>query len=458
MARARASLKAATKGREARKLSREIAAARNDGPVAIQKVLAPAIARQVDDRVAAAMLCWVLEERILPFEKTAEILTRIFDAHRDDIGVLVALGDAIEAARDIDDLNAPPPDDRLFADLAKRLSEMQLACDDRELEKDLVMCLGTTARLNARQKDGIAERAYVRWTELDPKDPNPHYNLGLFYKTRGRFAEGVAANQRALALSRDGSDAMKWNLGICATGAGEGLVALDLWRSLGNKLETGDHGLPNGGYPPCKVRLAERPLATRDGANDDPGLQETIWIKRLSPCHGIVDSVLYQENLGTDFGDTVLFDGAPITYHRYGENEYAVFPHLTTLHRGNFHFYPFAATQLEGGTVDKVNEALDNDILIYSHTENCYTLCAPCMRDENTDHAHEPKEHQVIRGRIAAPPEIVPADLLAMIDTAFQDHQGARLFSPDLARAAGQPDRARLEEPRYAMISEEEAF
>ncbi len=63
------------------------------------------------------------------------------------------------------------------------------------------------------------------------------------------------------------------------------------------KSAMGRFDLPDGGYPQCKVRLAERPLAERNAADDDPGLEETIWIQRLSPCHGIIRSVLYQTSV-----------------------------------------------------------------------------------------------------------------------------------------------------------------
>src|SRR5262249_53002825 len=155
--------------------------------------------------------------------------------------------------------------------------------------------------------------------------------------------EGMIANQRAAALVAEPSEAVQWNLGICATGAREGAVALDVWKRLEQKIEMGRFGLPEGSYATCKVRLAERPLAERDAESDDPGLEETIWIERLSPCHGIVRSVLYQR-LGVDFGDVVLIDGAPITHHKYGDRDIPVFPHLATLVRSNYQFFDFAGT------------------------------------------------------------------------------------------------------------------
>jgi hypothetical protein len=156
----------------------------------------------------------------------------------------------------------------------------------------------------------------VRLLELEPDKSHRHYNYGLFLKTRGRFREGMLANQRAVTLSTEPSEAYEWNLGICATGAKDGAVALEVWKRMEQKIEMGRFGLPEGRYPQCKVRLAERPLAERTAERDDPGLEETIWIERLSPCHGVIRSVLYQD-LGIDYGDVVLIDGAPITHHKH---------------------------------------------------------------------------------------------------------------------------------------------
>ena len=434
-------------------LKSQLKEARSRGEDALRDLLPQALEIASTDVDAATLLCRALDRDVLPANEIADAFQHILDAHGQDSAVLLALGDAVEEARDLDDLNAPPPESRLFADLARLLSERLLETEDAKDQKAFAMALATTARLMARQKDDIAERAYQRVVELDPKNHDSHYNQGLFFKTRGRFAEGMAANQRGIELSNgQPSEAMQWNLGICATGAGEGAVALEVWRGIGNKVDIGREGLPDGGYPACKVRLAERPLAERTANTDDPGLEESIWVERLSPCHGIVRSVLIQDELGVDFGDMVLFDGAPITYHRYGDNTVAVFPHLATLHHGNFHFYPFAATQLERGTVDEASKAMDDRPLLYSHTENCYTLCACCWRNEGTDHAHDPTDHDVVIGRIAVPPDVSATEALARIDETFATIEGAHLIAPDLARAAGQPDRARLEEARYAEL------
>ena len=226
------------------------------------KVLLRAGRHQAD--AARALLRIVAGDR-LPRDDALDVLVAVRRAHPDDLELLALIGAATEAARDIDFLNAPPP---------------------------VLAGLATAARLVGRQRDALAEQSHLRLIELDPERSSHHYNYGLFMKTRGRFAEGLAANQEARRLAGKPVESYEWNLGICATGAGQGEVALAVWKGIGNKIEMGRFGLPEGGYPECKVRLAERPLAERDAATDDPGLEETIWIERLSPCHGIVRSVL----------------------------------------------------------------------------------------------------------------------------------------------------------------------
>jgi hypothetical protein len=97
-------------------------------------------------------------------------------------------------------------------------------------------------------------------------------------------------------------------------------------------------------------------------------LEETIWIERLSPCHGIIRSVLYEE-LGIDYGDVILIDGAPITYHTYGDQKVPVFPHLATLVRRNYKRYDFAGTQHEPRQLADADIDLDGDSVIYPHSE-----------------------------------------------------------------------------------------
>ncbi len=414
--------------------------------------LQPLRSAQQHQKQAAESLLRTIEGRGLPFTLAAEVLSEIAESHREDVDILKALGECLESARDIDDLNAPPPEDPVFGDVVERLATFAEEFEDRADEEDILCGLATAARLMARQGDDIAERSYRRLTEINPQKSAYHYNLGLFYKTRGRFQEGMEANQIAARLAEEPIESIEWNLGICATGAGKGELALDVWKRMDQRIEMGRFDLPEGPYPQCKVKLAERPLAERNMDADNPGLEEAIWIERLSPCHGIVRSVLYQD-LGVDFGDVVLFDGAPITYHTYGEIQVAVFPHLATLVRQNYRFFDFAGTQAKRRQLADVSVDLEADAVVYSHSENFQILCSSCWRDPDLDHEHhERMEKHVVTGRIAAPSHLEPGRLLDQLDRALVKRGACQLYAPDLCIAAGDARRAAVDRRRFDLL------
>jgi hypothetical protein len=431
---------------------RAIEAAEGGDEAQAWKELAPLLRAQASQREAALCLAAVVDRRCLSIDRALQVLVEIERAHEGDAQVLSAIGRALEAARDIDQLNLPPPEHPLFLSVLGKLEKLAAASRSHELEKTLLRGLGTAARMVGRQRDAVAGDAFRRLLELEPLDPINHYNHGLFLKTRGRFREGVAANDASARLRTKPDESTEWNLGICATGAGEGRIALNVWKRMGQTIEMGRFGLPEGRYPPCKVRLAERPLAERTAATDEPGLEETIWIERLSPCHGIVRSVLYG-TLGVDYGDVVLFDGAPITHQRYGENKVPVFPHLATLVRNHYRLFDFAATQDQAGRIADISGELSADAVVYSHTESFRILCAECWRDSDLDHEqHRPERKHVVLGRIAAPRQLDSVDLLAQIDRALASRQGCTLYAPDLCEAAGLRERAAVARRRFDLL------
>jgi len=424
-----------------------------DGELAWKR-LKPLRRAQAHQQDVAERLLELVEQHRLPVERGLEVLEGVAEAYADNPMIMGQIGASTEGARDLDRLNLAAPAEPFFADLVRRIESLLDKTDNAEVEIQLLSGLATAARMMARQRDDAAERAYARLTELSPQRSSTHYNYGLYLKTRGRFLEGMQANQRAAALAAEPVEAYDWNLGICATGAGEAQTALAVWKRLGQKIDMGRFGLPEGGYPSCKVMLAERPLAERSADNDDPGLEETIWIERLSPCHGIVRSVLYQD-LGVDYGDVVLMDGAPITYHRYGDREVPVFPHLTTLVKNHYQFFDFAGTQQEAGQIDGIDRQLDGDVVVYSHTENFVTLCSSCFRDPGVDHEHHgADQHHVVTGRIAMSPDIDAGQLLDQLDTLLADDADCRLYAPALAEAAGRTERMCVEQRRYDMLTQ----
>jgi hypothetical protein len=408
---------------------------------------------QRNEEMIALALVRIVEGGHLPIERALTVLGDVYSAHSRNGLVIGLLGQALDQARDIDMLNAPPPEHPLFLKVVSILTEMLRTAQEIATETQLLRGLSTAARMMARQRDEVVERCCRRLIELNPKDSTGHYNFGLFLKTRGRFREGIIANQAGEDLLDKYPDAYEWNLGICATGAGEGALALKVWKRLGQKIEMGRFELPDGRYPQCKVRLAQRPLAERTANSDDPGIEETIWIERLSPCHGIIRSVLYQD-LGVDYGDVILFDGAPITYHTYGEEKVPVYPHLATLVRRDYNVFDFAGTQEKAGEISDASADLERDAIVYSHSENFVRLCACCWRNPDVNHRHDAEvDKQVVIGRIAAPSDMDVRELLRQIDQAMAKRAPCRIYVPDLCEAAGLVERASFERRRFEMIT-----
>ena len=433
--------------------SRVLAASEAGDEQAGWESLKPLLRAQRHQPEAAECLLRIVGGSHLSIDNSLTVLSDIYEAHADNPAVVATIGGCLEKARDIDFLNASPPDYRLFTDVIETLADLANGSLAGDTEWSVLDGLATASRMVARQRDDLAETSYKRLVDLDPEYAPAHYNLGLFYKTRGRFREGMLANQAAARLVDEPVESYEWNLGICATGAGEGAIALQVWKRMGQVIEMGRFDLPEGGYPQCKVRLAQRPLAERNSDNDDPGLEETIWIQRLSPCHGIVRSVLYQD-LGVDFGDVVLMDGAPITYHTYGEQEVPVFPHLATLLKRSYQIFDFAGTQNEPGQLASASEDLTADAIVYSHTENYQTICANCWRDPDIDHEdHLEEQKHVVTGRIAAPPDVSPEQLLGELDQAVAGRPPCSIYVPALCAAAGYDERADVERRRFGILA-----
>ncbi len=418
------------------------------------RTIAPLRKRLRHQRECTLSLLRMIEHGRLPLETSVELVVEIFEAFPNDLEIMSVVGSSLEGARDIDQLNLEAPEEPIFGAIVEKLQSLAQSGLSASDEVKVLDGLATAARMSARQYDDVARAAFLRLTEIEPDNSSRHYGYGLFLKTRGFFAEGMAANARARELVDEPVESYEWNFGICATGTGEGEAALEVWKALGQKIEMGRFGLPEGRYPTCKVRLAQRPLAERGKDDDDPGLEETIWIERLSPCHGIVRSVLYQD-LGVDYGDVVLTDGAVITYHKYGEDEIPVFPHMATLKRCDYQYYDFAATQEKSGQVADISSELPRDAIVYSHTENFRILCKNCWSDSSIDHEHgEEIEKHVVAGRIAAPGDLAPAELLSLIDKEVDKLGSCRIYSPSLCEAAGEPKRASVEHHRFDLISQ----
>lgn len=421
---------------------------------AAERALAKVLAASERDRTAAQCLAhatvlsgWSREHRL-------QLADALLSRWGDEFSVVGVLANEFESFVDIRFLNNPPPTDatslRLLELAARHFERAQ--GDDK---KSAAEALFSIARMSGRAADTLCERAARAFIELEPKDSSGWYRFGLFLKTRGRFAEGVTANQRAAELAGEDNDATIWNLGICATGAGQGKLALDLWRTkLGAKLELGRNGLPTGTWHHVKVRLAERPLATRTAKDDSPGEEETVWVERLSPCHGRVISPTARE-LAADYGDLVLFDGAPVVTQQIEGKAVPVFPHLVTLEQGGWQIFRFAALGLGADGVAAINERLGDVAYLYSHTDSVFYLCRECA---DAGKVGDPCAHRKqgsggeIRGKLCVSPDAKLKEVDASLAAAIKNTGGTWL-SPTLATTLGDPRRAAREQKHLDQLA-----
>ncbi|MGF1466238.1 MAG: prenyltransferase [Sandaracinaceae bacterium] len=384
-------------------------------------------------------------------DRRVELARRVFDRWPDDVAVAVALGQATETLHDVRYLNDAPPSDPFFEAVARRLARALDEATTDEARAMIARGLTTSARVCGRAFDALTEAGHRALLAREPDRWETHYNIGLFYKNRGRFREGLEANQRAAALGGADDEAVSWNLAICATAVGEGAAALAEWRKLGLDIDVGPGGWPEGSFPTVQVRLAERPVAERTAEDDTPGREETIWVERLSPCHGRVRSALHQE-LGVDYGDVVLFDGAPIVIRTWEDRSVPVFPHLATLARGGFAIHRFAATQPEKHRVAEAGDRLGEGALLYVLTEQFQVLCPTCWEQPDAPHRHEDETHHVVVGKLVFPDQRPAGDIGSALDALVAEDPSLRIYVPGLWRQVGDLRRAEVEERRRAML------
>jgi len=103
-------------------LERDVIAEAKGGRMqaALQKVqpLRRAQFRQDD---AAMALLRIVYDQVLERQAAIDILSEIAQSHEQDVRILSALGQCLEGVRDIDDLNAPPPEHRIFHTVVEKL-------------------------------------------------------------------------------------------------------------------------------------------------------------------------------------------------------------------------------------------------------------------------------------------------------------------------------------------------
>jgi tetratricopeptide (TPR) repeat protein len=285
-----------------------------------------------------------------------------------------------------------------------------------------------------------AIHAHEQALACKPDSPAYLYNFALAHKYAGRFAEGVELNRRAAKL-RKGDEATLWNLGICATGAGDDAAALQAWRELGMSVQSGPDGVVfqgPGGHAQVRV-TDEGPIA--EPMTGDPEGAEYLWMERLGPAHARILSPTLR-NFYADVGDIVLHDGAALGYRDDGKSKVPRFPVLALLRRGTLRTFRFAGAQPERGQLALLAKDLGEDS-VYVHSEMTSLLCAKCVREGAIGHIHEKliPDRRIVYGKLVAE-ESALAAFREKLDAALARRPELALYAPSLHRALDDDDRA----------------
>jgi tetratricopeptide (TPR) repeat protein len=254
--------------------------------------------------------------------------------------------------------------------------------------------LGNALRLCGPGRDAEAQEAFTRAIELDPERGEWWYDAGLLDKWRGRFDDGYAANEQA-RMRMGPQRPVLWNLAICATALGKAEEAIEAWEEIGvpARLDRSRDTPYVAGLPPMLLRVLSRTPST-DATSQLPDKTvgfELVWIAPLSPCHGVVQSPTFRD-APIDYGDLVLWDGAPVAAHRTSADDAVpVFPLLEILRPGNEWRWPFVALEREPGALEGLEKDLPEGTRVFTQHERVEHHCAACE-------AGEPHEEHAVAG------------------------------------------------------------
>ncbi len=230
-------------------------------------------------------------------------------------------------------LDAPPPEDGPAFEVVElaRMALQTFVDAQQRTRAYLWINLANALRALGPEHDEAAAGAYAKAIAIVPDNGAWHFDLAVLHKWCGRWRSCFDQSLRARA--RLGQErAVLWNLALAATALGDGDVAGGVWRELGMEVElNAQSGLPmlRKEMPPFQVRAPSHPTGygLRERVEET---FEVLWVRPLSPCHGIVQSPSFRKT-PIDYGDVVLWDGAPVAT---SDAEAPCFPLLEILRRG----------------------------------------------------------------------------------------------------------------------------
>ena len=260
---------------------------------------------------------------------------------------------------------------------------------DADVAGHLYATLGNALRLCGPGRDDEAQEAFTRAIEIDPERGEWWYDAGLLDKWRGRFDEGYAANEQA-RMRMGPQRPVLWNLAICATALGKAEEAVEVWEEIGvpARLDRARDMPYVAGLPPMVLRVLSR-TSPADGTASLPDKAvgfELVWTAPLSPCHGVVQSPTFGD-APIDYGDLVLWDGAPVAAHQVSAEEAVpVFPLLEVLRPGDERRWAFVALEREPEALEGLEQALPEGTRVFVQQERVGHHCPACEAGEAHEH------------------------------------------------------------------------
>ncbi|MCA9535057.1 MAG: hypothetical protein KC593_15300, partial [Myxococcales bacterium] len=300
----------------------------------------------------------------------------ILDAFPHDPVLVIAACDALNRAAERFPMDTPPLRREGPAQLAAAAAERCLRAlpeaDSRRVETAgyLHINRANALRMAGPDRDEEAQRAFAEALAIDPANGHWWFDLGVLHKWRGRFRDGLDCTLRARSRLGE-TKAVQWNIAICATALGEGDLAAGVWKALGMPVELQPSGMPLvPGLPPMQVRvLAKGPGTGPNAAVPDASVSfELVWVAPLSPCHGVVQSATFRE-APIDFGDVVLWDGAPVSVLSTPDGPVPRFPLLEILRKGDEERMRFVALCETPGRLAALEAALPPYARLFVHRE-----------------------------------------------------------------------------------------
>lgn len=216
---------------------------------------------------------------------------------------------------------------------------------------------------------------YERVLALDPDHASTHYNIGLFHKYRGAWAESLHHNRRASDLCPD-DEAAHWNMGIAATALRDWAAAREAWRRAGVQVAEGEGPIEDDfGITPVRLNP------------EDSG--EVVWGRRIDPVRVVIENIPYPTS-SFRAGDVVLHDGAPVGERRYDGRTYSVFNVLELFESSANSTYEAEVSARDAADLEALTAALKSAQVDHEvWTTNVRVLCKQCSEGIPHEHAEE---------------------------------------------------------------------